>query len=324
MGSDSSPQVLFEAVLQALDLLDLSDTFVIFATQDVIKSLSAQLSHQQKTSLEFKAVKDIISMSDEPLLAVRQKKKSSIVLGLKDLKKHLLDAFVSAGNTGALIATSALYLTKFQGIQRPALLAILPTQTGSVAVIDVGGNISCKAQHLVQFAEIGTAYQACNLDILTPKVGLLNMGSESTKGTLEVRQAYDILLQQSRGQTLHPKMKFVGNIEGKDVFEGKVDVLVTSGALGNVLLKTAEGVASFIFDELAKGKKLLSPDSKKYVEQLKSQFNYAEYPGAIISGVDGIVIKCHGYATSRAMYNSIKGAIALHRKDFLSKIKARL
>jgi glycerol-3-phosphate acyltransferase PlsX len=327
MGSDTSPQVLFEAVLQAVDLLESSDTLVIFATRDVVDSLSVNLFLNKKNQIEFRIVKDVISMSDEPLLAVRQKKKSSIVLAIKELKKRSLDAFVSAGNTGALIATCALYLTKFPGIQRPALLAVLPTQKSSVAVIDVGGNISCKAHHLAQFAEIGSAYQACNLDILAPKVGLLNIGTESKKGTLEVRQAYEMLKDKQNENDLKGlkrKMEFVGNIEGKDVFQGKVDVLVTSGVTGNVLLKTAEGVASFIFDELANSQNAFSNEGKKYFEKLQGQFNYAEYPGAIISGIDGIVIKCHGYATARAMYNSIKGAITLHRKDFLSKIKDRL
>lgn len=316
MGSDTSPQVLFEAVLQAIELLESNDTLVIFSTKDIIDYLSIPL--EVKLKIEICIAKDLILMSDDPLVAVRSKKKSSIILGIKELRRRTLDAFVSAGNTGALIAASALYLSKLLKLNRPALLALLPTQKGSVAVIDVGGNISCKAEHLVQFAEIGSAYQSCNLDIDAPTVGLLNIGTESKKGTLEVQQAYQMLKSQEEKQFLlssKPKMLFVGNIEGREVFQGKVDVLVTSGVTGNVLLKTAEGVAAFIFEQLPKDEQIL---------KLQKQFSYAEYPGAILAGIDGIVIKSHGDSSARAMYNSIKGAITLHRKDFLSKIKERL
>lgn len=315
MGSDTAPQVLFEAILQATELLESKDMLIIFATETVANSLKTK-SHPK---IEWRISTDFISMSDEPLVAVRQKKKSSLVLGVKDLKKKSIDAFISAGNTGALMASATLYLNKFLKAGRPALLALLPTQKGSVAVIDVGGNISCKAEHLVQFAEMGAIYQSCNLNIARPKVGLLNIGAESKKGTLEVRQAYEML--QNSDQT---HMEFIGNIEGRDVFDGKADVVVTSGVTGNVLLKTAEGVSSFIFDSLKSEQNLLTENGKKSFEKLQKHFSYAEYPGAILTGVDGIIIKCHGLASARAIYNSIKGAITLCRKDFLFQIKERL
>ena len=324
MGSDSSPLVLFEAVLQAIKLLDSNDTLVIFSTQNDIDTLPIHLL-KKKNQIEIKVTSDPILMSDEPLFAVRQKKKSSIVLGIKELKRQKLDAFVSAGNTGALIASATFYLSKLQGVNRPALLALLPTKKGSVAVIDVGGNISAKAEVLVQFAEMGAAFQSCNLNIEAPRVGLLNIGTESKKGTLEVRQAYQQLQTRQEmlsSQGFSPKMNFVGNIEGREVFQGKVDVLVTSGMTGNVLLKTAEGVASFILEQLSAAS--FSEEGKEYFEKLQKQFNSAEYPGAILAGVDGIVIKCHGAASKQAMYNSIKGAIELHRQNFLSKLKTRL
>jgi len=312
MGSDTAPQILFESIIQAVPLLETSDLLIVFATQHVIDQV-APACFSFKKSIQFHAVTDVIAMGDDPLSSIRHKKNSSIVLGIKLLRKQKIDALVSAGNTGALVGAATISLSKFPGINRPALLALLPTQKGFVAVIDVGGNVSCKAENLIQFAQIGAAYQSCNLEGRTPKVGLLNIGAESKKGTLEVRQAYQALTEQ-----VDSKMEFVGNIEGREVFEGKVDVLVTNGFTGNVLLKTTEGVASFIFDTLK------DLDSSEEFKQVQRYFNYAEYPGALICGVEGVVIKCHGNATPKAMLNSIKGAMHLVRQDFISKIKKEL
>jgi len=207
-GSDTSPQVLFEAILQAVPLLGSSDQFVVFTTKEVQETLP-RLSSQ----IEFKLVTDLVLMSDDPLYAVRHKKKSSILTGIKELKKNRLSAFISAGNTGALIAAATLYLPKLKAIDRSALLALLPTQKMPVAVIDVGGNISCKAKHLVQFAKMGAAYQSCHLDIHSPRIALLNIGAESKKGSFEMREAYQLLQEEP-----HSTWQFIGNIEGRDVF----------------------------------------------------------------------------------------------------------
>jgi glycerol-3-phosphate acyltransferase PlsX len=330
MGSDTAPQVLFEAVIRAKDQLDAAVTFLVFATQEVLDTLSitypAVFNH--KSRIHSVTVKEVIDMEDDPLYAIRHKKNSSIVTGIRSLRKHKIDAFVSAGNTGALIASTTLSLQKLPGINRPALLALLPTKLGMVAVVDVGGNVSCKAQHLIQFAHMGAAYQRCHMNIESPTVGLLNIGSESKKGTTEIRQAYQMLKDLSAqvvAQGLKPRMNFIGNIEGRDVFEGKVDVLVTSGFAGNVLLKSTEGVAKFIFDSLLANIDLSDPGPvQEAVGDLKSYFNYAEYPGAIVCGVDGIVVKCHGSASAKAMFNSIKGAVNLVEKRLIEKIKEHL
>lgn len=295
MGSDTAPQVLFEALLKAQELISPKDKLVAFAT----KEIQQQLLQKSNPKIEWCIAEDFILMADDSLLALRHKKKSTIVLGIKSLKKKLIDAFISSGNTGALIASAALYLPKFSKNTRPALLAFLPTQKGSVAVIDVGGNISSKSEHLVQFAKMGAFFQSRRLNGAVPRVGLLNIGAESKKGTLEVRQAYEALTQEKSSD-----MHFIGNVEAREIFEGKVDVLVTDGMAGNVLLKTAEGMASFIFDSLSKENLALKPS-------LQQQFNYEEHPGAIIAGVEGLVIKCHGHASPHAMFTSIKGAIKL-------------
>ncbi len=263
-------------------------------------------------------------MADEPVLAVSRKKESSLVVGIRLLKRHKIHAFVSAGNTGALIASAAIQLPRLHGIKRPALLVSLPTVSGTVAVLDVGGNVQCKAHHLVQFAQMGAAYQSCSEGIAIPAVGLLNIGLEPKKGTSAVREAYQVLLQQ-QNDSPDQRMRFIGNVEGREVFQGKIDVLVTDGFTGNVLLKTTEGVSSFIFDFIQDT--LQNSQNKEVTDALvnmRRYFSYAEYPGAFVCGVEGIVVKCHGDSSSRAMLNGIKGAANLIATDVLTRMKDML
>lgn len=324
MGSDSSPDILFKGVLQAANQLT-GTMLIVLATQKIIDSIwaipdIASLLLKAKCRIEFHAVNETIEMGDDPLLAIRQKKHSSLVLGIRLLKKKYFDAFVSAGNTGALIASAALSLPLLPGIRRPALLATLPTETGYVAVIDVGGNVQCKANHLVQFALMGAAYQRCTQNIPIPKVGLLNIGVESRKGHSEVREAYQNLLNMSVQE-----MSFVGNIEGREVFKGNVDVLVTDGFTGNVLLKTSEGVSRFILDHVKDALKDITPSQKEAVyKSLKYHFDYEEYGGALICGVDAVAVKCHGKSSAKAILNGIVGAHELVANGFIRQIKQQL
>lgn len=326
MGSDRSPQVLFDAVIQAAKQFDSSVTFVVFTTQEAVDALS-DLQKQVTGSfsiarIKFELVQDVITMRDEPVQSIRQKKNSSLVQGIRLLKKKGLDAFVTAGNTGALIACATLTLPLLPGIRRPALLATLPTEEGQVAVLDVGGNVLCKAAHFVHFAELGAAFQRIHFGLAAPRIGLLNIGNESKKGTLEHRQAYQLLQTLSNNK---PHLQFIGNIEGREVFQDKVDVLVTDGFTGNVLLKTSEGVAFFILDFLRRSL-ATSPVSQvqHILQQLQAHFSYTEYPGAILLGVDGVVVKCHGDSSSKAMYNSIKAAATYVEQQLIVKLKAEL
>lgn len=331
MGSDSSPAVIFDAVIQALDKLDPSLKLVVLATKPLIPELEAKaksiLFPDKLQRLIFFPVADYIRMDEDPLVALRQKKGSSIAMGIRLLKKKQIDAFVSAGNTGALIASATISLPKLPGITRPALLAVLPTKKGSVAVVDVGGNVSCKAHHLLKYAYMGAAYQKCTQGIEIPKVGLLNIGVESRKGTSVVRQAYQLLSDacKSQDQTQQPYMEFHGNIEGRDVFHGKVDVLVTDGFTGNVLVKTSEGIADVIFEYLMDVlHQHPSPSLQRTLLSIQSLFHYAEYQGALLCGIDGIIIKCHGHSNTKAFFNGIKGATNMIHHKLLNQIKEHL
>jgi phosphate acyltransferase len=323
MGSDRSPVDLFKAIELITEEFP-QIYLVVFVTQaafDQIRLIFSVFFSLKHAHLEFQIVSDVIEMQDEPLLAIRQKKNSSLSLGIKLLRKRYLDGFVSAGNTGALIAGATLSLPLLPGIKRPALLATLPTEKGNVAIIDVGGNVACKACHLVQFALLAVAYQRCSEGIKQPRVGLLNIGVESRKGTSEVRQAYQLLKELARKKD----MQFVGNVEGGEVFQGAVDVLVTDGFTGNVLLKTSEGVSSFILQQIGQVLQGIIPEQHQTILRvLHEKFDYDEYNGAIICGVDCVAVKCHGQSSAKGLFQGIQGAIHLVQNGFIHQIKHQL
>jgi phosphate acyltransferase len=322
-GGDRPADQYFDAIMRACNQVAPSCAFYFFAHQQSAAhfSLFIQSSYPSLFSrVTFHPVAETIAMGDHPLGAIRRKRNSSLVVGMRMLKKKQLDAFLSCGNTGALIASAALSLPMLPGISRPALLAALPTSKGPLAVVDVGGNLSCKAHNLIQFALLGAAYQSALHGIAAPKIGLLNVGAESKKGTAEVCQAYQLLKAQCQNRTA---VRFIGNVEGRDIFNGDVDVLVTDGFTGNVLLKTAEGVAAFIFDKLAKTAHGSGAFMQAF-QELQSQFNYQEYPGAIVCGVEGVVIKIHGSASPKTLYNSILSAAEAVQNQHVALMKEKL
>ncbi|MCC6127799.1 MAG: phosphate acyltransferase PlsX [Chlamydiae bacterium] len=252
--------------------------------------------------LSYCSAAEVIEMSDAPLTAVRRKKGSSMCVGLRLLKEHKIDVFISAGNTGALVSAAKVILGMQPGRSRSALITLMPTEKTSMAVLDVGANLEAKASHLVEFAFLGAGFQK-ERGIDRPTVGLLNVGSEPIKGTSELRAAYELLKKQK-----NLPFDFVGNIEGSLAFRGDVDVLVTSGFIGNVFLKTSEGAAHFLLKELSRHipKDVLKP----YLARLLRTLNYEEHPGAILAGVRGRVIKCHGSSSSQSFVSAIETIIS--------------
>lgn len=315
MGSDTPPEELFKAVLQ-LSEQDTPAEFILFATKEVFGEISCPM--------EMIVVKEVISMEDD-IQAMRRKKESSTSIGMRLLKEKRIDAFVSAGNTGSLLLAAKISLDMLPGIDRPALLTLLPTKGKDIAVLDVGANLTLKTKHILQFAAMGIAYQKSR-GIAHPTVGLLNIGTEAKKGTPQLREAYQKLEALNRDG-----LTFIGNVEGRNAFQGDFDVLVTDGFSGNVFLKTAEGIAAFIFEELVQGSldslngaTNSSSNLQNVLKKLRHRLHYAEYPGAILCGIDGIVVKCHGDSSPVALMNGIKGAIRLVQHNFLEKIKKEL
>ncbi|MBY0528589.1 MAG: phosphate acyltransferase PlsX [Rhabdochlamydiaceae bacterium] len=310
LGSDTPPEDLLQEIIPFAKTLPAHVTLHIFGTHGLFLGHLSSPPH-----LIFHEVSEVISMEDDPLKALRLKKNSSICTGIKMLKEGTLNAFVSAGNTGALMACAKLQLPMLPGMARPALLTLLPTREHDIAVLDVGANTSFKAEHLLQFAAMGIAYQK-NRGIDTPKVGLLNIGAEAQKGTPELREAHSLL------STLDA---FVGNIEARDVFQGKIHVLVTDGFTGNIFLKTAEGIAAVILDQLEEiAQEECSPHLKGVLAEMRHRLHYAEYPGALLCGVDGLVMKCHGNSSPQSMKHTITSAIRLVDHGFLERTKQQL
>lgn len=323
MGSDCSPFGLYLAIERSIRDFP-SVNFILLLTQTALDEIlrHPSASHSDFSNrVTFQLVSEFIGMHEDPISTFRKKKNSSIALGLNLLKEGFLQAFVSTGNTGALVAGATLSLPLLPGVMRPALLALLPTQKGNVAIIDVGGSVSSKAFHLVRFARLGAAYQRCSGHIERPRVGLLNIGVESKKGTAELRKTYQEMLKPSNQGSLD----FIGNVEGHDVFKGIVDVLVTDGFTGNIFLKASEGVSRFMLKELDEALSIFpSNDSRMIMENLSNKFNDEEYNGAIICGLEHIIVKCHGMSSSKGLYSGIKRAITLVENDLINEMKKEL
>jgi len=247
-----------------------------------------------------------IEMHEPAALSVRRKRKSSIVVGLEILKRNEADGFVSAGNTGAVVCAATLSLRMLPGIERPGIAIAIPTMAGVSVIIDVGANIDPKAMHLFQYGVMADAYCRYILHKTNPKIGLLNVGEEETKGTEFIKEAHTLLSES--------KLNFIGNIEGRDIYVGNADIVICDGFVGNVILKVSESVIDTLVKLIKKeikanpiamiGAVLISTAFK----QLKKKMDYAEYGGAPLLGIDGTCIISHGSSTPKAIKNAIRVA----------------
>jgi len=308
LGEDiCSHEYILETLQYFYKSIDVSFDLIVFAKQNTISYLEKEVklfTGSGGRQCALFAVNEVIRVHDDPLHAVRRKKQSSLCLGIRLLKEKKIDAFISTGNTGALITSAKMHLPMLEGLSKAALIALLPTKGGLVAVVDVGANVYCTPQQLVQFAQMGVAYQK-SLGIRNPSVGLLNIGTEEKKGRKEFTEAYTLLRNFP---------SFVGNVEGREVFSGNVHVLVTDGFTGNIFLKTSEGMTSFILE-------IMSSSSKLLVKEIKKTLYPVECFGAVLCGMDGIIMKCHGNAHPKMLTYSLQRAIHLIQNSFLEKLK---
>ena len=256
-----------------------------------------------KYGVELIHASQSIGMHETPTEALRSKRDSSILVGLTMQKDKKAEAFISSGNTGAVMAGALLSLGRIEGVSRPAIASFMPTEHGGCIVLDVGANLDSKPHHLLQFAAMGSSYCQYVFDRPAPKVGLLSVGEESSKGDDVTQKAHQLLLDS--------KLNFIGNIEGKDILRGTADVVVCDGFIGNVILKFAESVVRMFFGSIKRyiytsifaqlGGLLIKPALKRFAKDL----DYEEYGGALLLGVDGVCIICHGRSTSKAIKNAV-------------------
>ncbi len=315
-GSDKAPFPEVEGAVLAIKE-NLCEKVFLVGNEDI---LSNELSkyYYDKNRIEIVHATEIIEMTDSPSEAARKKKDSSMVRAMKLHKEGLADGVVSAGNSGAMMATSLFVLGRIKGVLRPAIAITFPTKSGSEIILDVGANTDCDAKHLVQFAELGSMYSQFIDKIDNPRVSLLNIGEEDKKGNELTKEVHKLL-------TSDADVNFIGNIEGKDVLKGITDVIVCDGFTGNVMLKTVEGAALAIFeilkeqfakDWVAKIGALLSLPVFNY---LKKKLDHTEYGGALLIGLKGIPIVSHGRSNSKAIKNAIKLASRLAATDFIQR-----
>lgn len=299
MGSETSPLLLYQSIEKAL-LFFPGVHFHVFVLKNFFNPPSFS------PFVHFHSSSEVIEMEDDPLVAVRGKKDSTLLNGLKSLRDHQIDVFISAGNTGALIAGATLFIPKKEGVKRPALLATLPTQSGHVMILDVGGNIGCKAELLIQFAHLGVDYLRKEIGLKTPRLALLNIGIESKKGTQELKKTYSYLKEQANSLDVI----FAGNIEPRAIFDGEVDLVVTDGFSGNIFLKTVEGVSHFFLNKMEEFLSIHQEKAFSTLFQLKKEFNCENYGGAVLCGLDRQVIKCHGNCSVESLFAAISKSVS--------------
>ena len=318
MGGDNAPQAEIAGALQALTALPERFIVQLVGRSDVINAELAKYPDADRSRLEIHEAAEVIGMAEKPLAAVRSKRKSSIVIGLGLQKAGTSDAFVSAGNTGALLAASTLLLGLHDGVERATVATLFPTANQPVLVLDGGANVDCSPRELVGFAYLGSVYMRDVLRRPSPTVGLLNVGEEEEKGNAISREAHALLRRT-------PRLHYIGNIEGRDIVAGHhkygvVDVVVCDGFVGNVILKFYESVAH-LFVNLVKER---VPDmlGRAEIKELFRILDYSEYGGAPLLGVRGVSIICHGASTANAINNAIRVAVQSVEVDLSGHIGA--
>ncbi|SJZ48099.1 phosphate:acyl-[acyl carrier protein] acyltransferase [Cetobacterium ceti] len=321
MGGDFAPA---KPVLGAIEALkEISDLEIILVGKKELIEEELKKNSYTSDRIEIKDTCDIIEMDEDPVQGVRSKPKASMNVMLDLVKSGEADASVSGGNTGALITASQLKLRRIKGVLRPAIATVFPAKNKQIVFMDVGANADCKPEFINQFSLMGSVYAKELLDIENPKVGLLNIGTEEGKGNEITRESFELLKK-------HNYINFYGNIESRDMMNGEVDVVVTDGFTGNMVLKASEGVAKFIFDFLKEeigqsfrgkiGALLLKPIFKK----MKKRMDSSEYGGAIFLGLNGISIKAHGNSDENGFKNAIKVANKFAKDNFIEQVKVAI
>jgi glycerol-3-phosphate acyltransferase PlsX len=315
MGGDHAPREVVRGAVLASREFDLP--IILIGREERIRE-ELRRAGAGADELEVRNAGEVVEMGDSPGAAIRKKRDSSIRVGLHLVAEGEASSFVSAGNSGAVMAGALMILRKIRGIDRPAITATIPTPTGPIVLIDAGANVGCRPHHLVEFGIMGEAYARKILGIAHPRVGVVSIGEEETKGTDLTRETGALFRETD--------LRFVGNVEGRDFFAGRADVFVCDGFVGNVVLKTMEGMATALVDflkeeilksQLAKVGAILAGGA---IRRVKMRLDYAEYGGAPLLGVQGGVVICHGSSDARAMKNAIRSAGSLCRQGVAGEI----
>ncbi|MDR2670875.1 MAG: phosphate acyltransferase PlsX [Oscillospiraceae bacterium] len=321
MGGDNAPAALVRGALLAREEQQ-TDIIMVGLGEEILRLVRDEGLPDLPKGLEIAHASQVIGMHENPAAAVREKSDSSVVVGLTMLAAGQGGAFVSAGSTGALLTAATLIVKRIRGIRRAALAPVLPTAKGGALLIDCGANIECAPEYLLQFALMGSCYAQRAMGVETPRVGLLNIGAEATKGDELHRAAHALLRRAGDEGRIH----FVGNVEARDIAFGAADVVVSDGFSGNILLKTMEGVGLFFVDGMkamfkARARtKLAALLVKDGLGAFRRMIDYTEYGGAPFVGVTAPVVKAHGSSDARAIASAIRQAAAFASSGVIEAI----
>ena len=312
MGGDNAPDANIKGAVKAIN--DIEAEVILIGKQEIIEEKIKQIYGKKieeiSDRLKIKNTTEIIDMEDSPTGAIKHKKDSSMVVGFRMLKEGEGDVFISAGNSGALLAGATLLVGRIKGIDRPALAGILPAYKSQLLLIDSGANTNCKPINLLQFAQMSSIYLRNTFGIEKPAIGLLNIGTEETKGNDLTKEAYKLLKEQSKNLNIN----FVGNVEGRDAFSGKIDAIVTDGFTGNIFLKATEGLGKLVKKSLAESlthnllSKIAALPALPAINRFSKTMDYKSYGGALFLGVKKPVVKAHGSSDEILFEFTIKQA----------------
>jgi phosphate acyltransferase len=322
MGTDNGPETIIEGGIEAARQFG-SDVRILLVGRNDVIAAELKKHHDLPENIDTHHAPDEVTMHDLPADVVR-KKDTSIAEAVRLHKDGQVDAIVSPGNTGAVMGTAMLNLGRLQEVKRPAIASFFPNlERGTTVVLDVGANSDCKPLHLYQFAVMGSIMSSHMFKCPRPRVGLLSIGEEKSKGNELILDSYSLLEKND-------ELNFIGNIEGRDILQGKVDVVVTDGFVGNIVLKFAESFESFLTTALNRqvssnlfsrfGALLMSP----FLRRLRNAFDYSEYGGAPLLGINGVCIICHGESSSKAIHKALVVARKMVAEQVNKKIEAEL
>lgn len=318
MGGDNAP---VEIVKGAIDAIQKEPDMKVFLVgkQDVVEQELKKYQYN-KGQIEVVHASEVIETAEAPVNAIRKKKDSSIVVGMKLVKEGKADAFVSAGSSGAILVGGQVIVGRIKGVERPPLAPLIPTEKGVSLLIDCGANVDARPSHLVQFAKMGSIYMEHVLGIKNPKVGIVNIGAEEEKGNALVKETFPLLKEQE-------DINFIGSVEAREIPHGQADVVVCEAFAGNIILKLYEGVGAVLISKVKEGlmtslrSKIGALLIKPALKSTLKQFDASEYGGAPLLGLKGLVVKTHGSSNAKEVSNTLAQCVTFKKQRINEKIQ---
>lgn len=318
MGGDNAPAEIVKGAVEAIEKEPSMKVFLVGVQEAVEKEL---IKYQyNKSQIEVVNATEVIETAEPPVNAIRKKKDSSMVVGMKMVKEGKADAFVSAGSSGAILVGGQVIVGRIKGVERPPLAPLIPTEKGVTLLIDCGANVDARASHLVQFAKMGSIYMENVLGVKNPKVGIVNIGAEEEKGNALVKETFPLLKEEK-------EINFIGSVEAREIPHGQADVVVCEAFAGNIILKLYEGVGAVLIDKIKGGmmstlrSKIGALLVKPALKQTLKAFDASEYGGAPLLGLNGLVVKTHGSSKSKEVCNTLLQCVTFKKQKINEKIK---